>query len=35
MAGAALALVPRPYPTRWPLIRRREEQGPGQELPDA
>lgn len=36
VAGAVLALVLRPYVTRWPLIRRRKEDpGPRQELLDA
>ncbi|MEV5998407.1 hypothetical protein AB0M25_03750 [Streptomyces griseomycini] len=36
VAGAALALVLRPYVTRWPLIRRRKDDpGPRQELLDA
>ncbi|MFC8424782.1 hypothetical protein ACFUN7_28675 [Streptomyces sp. NPDC057236] len=35
-AGAVLALVLRPYVTRWPLIRRRKDDpGPRQELLDA
>ncbi|MFF3894840.1 hypothetical protein ACFYY3_16915 [Streptomyces sp. NPDC001812] len=36
VAGAALALVLRPYVTRWPPIRRRKDDpGPRQELLDA
>ncbi|MGW4019827.1 hypothetical protein [Streptomyces sp. NPDC005009] len=36
VAGAALALVLRPYVTRWPPVRRRKEDpGPRQELLDA
>ncbi|MCT7353943.1 hypothetical protein N4P33_17495 [Streptomyces sp. 15-116A] len=34
VAGAALALVLRPYVTRWPPIRQRRDPGPRQELLD-